>query len=131
MWSKKLILLFVIQLFSCNNQIHDFEKFDILTKVLENSKVQNYLHKELPSRDTLFIIKNKFTNFDVNNYKELKIIKKKDYKGKNYISIEKFQQKKDSTILILYYKIENIEIQSLLIKEKNDWIIEKIKIIEF
>ncbi|MCH7559812.1 MAG: hypothetical protein IIC67_00325 [Thaumarchaeota archaeon] len=133
---KILTFIFFILLISCKAQTNDKDIINILKKTVESSQFQNYLYPEIENRNILFLVKNEYMNsdikMDINNIDKFIVTEKEKIKGDNYMLLKHFYiTEKNKAIIVLYYKIENIEVKSNLIKKYDEWVIENIDIIEF
>ena len=131
----KILILTVFLIWTCHQQSNPSPAISILKTTLENSKVVNFLHPEVDGRDTLYMIENDHfkleTEISIRNIETFTVVKKETVKGKNVLHLKKLEVQNNKASLNFYYEIENIDVTARLIKKEDQWIIEKIEIIEF
>jgi len=111
-------------------KIHDRSQCDIIEKIITDKKVEQFLHRELDTRKTLYVVNNELCdNLDtlIKNQKVVTINKNRISSNDNYIEIRSIKKNDSGMEIFIDYPIEGA---TFIVKVDNTNKITGIKIVE-
>lgn len=111
-------------------KIPDRSQCDIIEKIITDKKVEQFLHRELDTRKTLYVVNNELCdNLDtlINNQKVIAINKSRISSNDNYIEIKSIKKNDSGMEIFIDYPIEGA---TFIVKVDNKNKITEIKIVE-
>lgn len=79
----------------------------LVKNALQNEEIQHYLHPELESRQTLYLVKNEYCNFE-GTIDKIKVVtvERSKLQSKNFVEITSTKKKEEGFELSITYPIE-------------------------